>query len=79
MKSSMNNISFIDTAPDSNQIERAAKWVIKTVVVIITVNTASAIMYQSIPSLAIPPGQFFDGRIPHLRAKKSSKPPTPGL
>ena len=39
------------------------------------------VMYQSIPSLAIPrakpPGNFFGGRIPHPRAKKSSKPPPP--
>ena len=31
-------------------------------------------MYQSIPSLTIPPGNFFDGRIPHPLGKKSSNP-----
>ena len=39
----MSNISFIDNAPDSNQIERAAKVGDKTVAVIMTVNRASAI------------------------------------
>ena len=39
----MSNISFIDTAPDSNQIERAAKVGGKTVVVIMMVNRTSAI------------------------------------
>ena len=40
------------------------------------------IMYQSIPSLTIPPwakpqGNFFDGRIPHPPGKKEFKTPTP--
>ena len=35
------------------------------------------VMYQSIPSLTIPPGNFFDGRIPHPPAKKELKTPTP--
>ena len=30
------------------------------------------------PPGAKPPGNLFDGRIPHPRAKKSSKPPPPG-
>ena len=34
------------------------------------------IMYQSIPSLTIPPGNFFDGRIPHPPDKKEFKTPT---
>ena len=34
-------------------------------------------MYQSIPSLTIPPGNFFDGRIPHPPGKKEFKTPTP--
>ena len=38
-------------------------------------------MYQSIPSLTIPPpgktpGNFFDGRIPNPRAKEEFKTPT---
>ena len=35
------------------------------------------IMYQSIPSLTIPPGNFFDGRIPHPLGKKEFKTPSP--
>ena len=38
----------------------------------------SELMYQSIPSLTIPLGNFFDGRISHPLGKKSSKPPPPG-
>ena len=34
-------------------------------------------MYQSIPSLTIPPGNFFAGRIPHTPGKKEFKTPTP--
>ena len=34
-------------------------------------------MYQSIQSLTIPPGQFFDGRIPHPLAKEEFKNPNP--
>ena len=34
-------------------------------------------MYQSIPSLTIPPGNFFDGRIPHPRPKKGVQNPHP--
>ena len=37
-----------------------------------------AVMYQSIPSLTIPPGNFFDGRIPHPSGKREFKTPTPG-
>ena len=37
-------------------------------------------MYQSIPSLTIPPGNVFDERIPHPSGKKEVKTPTfPGL
>ena len=32
-------------------------------------------MYQSIPSLTIPPGNFFDGRIPHPLGKKGVQNP----
>ena len=28
------------------------------------------LMYQSIPGLTIPPGNFFDGQIPHLPGQK---------
>ena len=34
-------------------------------------------MYQSIPSLTIPLGTFFDGQIPHHQAKKDFKTPNP--
>ena len=34
-------------------------------------------MYQSIPSLTIPPGKFFDGRIPHPPGKKGVQNPHP--
>ena len=33
-------------------------------------------MYQPIPSLTIPPGNFFDGQIPHL-GQKEFKTPNP--
>ena len=36
-----------------------------------------AFMYQSIPSLTILPGNFFDGQIPHTPGKKELKTPTP--
>ena len=36
-----------------------------------------ALMYQSIPSLTISPGNFFDGRIPHPPSKKEFKTPNP--
>ena len=35
------------------------------------------VMYQSIPSLTIPPGNFFDGRIPHSPGKKRVENPHP--
>ena len=41
-------------------------------------NSNTKLMYQSIPSLTIPQGQFFHGQIPHPRAKKEFKTPTPG-
>ena len=38
----------------------------------------SSIMYQSIPSLTIPPpGNFFDGRIPHSLGKRKVQNPYP--
>ena len=48
---------------------------------LISLSQFSTFMHQSIPSLTIPPppGNFFDGRIPHPRAKRSSKLPPPGL
>ena len=36
------------------------------------------IMYQSIPSLTIPPGNFLKGRIPHPQAQRKCETPTPG-
>ena len=43
MKSSMNNIPFIDTALAVIKQNKLQKWETKTVVVIMTVNRASAI------------------------------------
>ena len=41
------------------------------------ISYLSELMYQSIPSLTIPPGNFFDGRIPHPRAYKNELKPHP--
>ena len=35
-------------------------------------------MYQSVPSLTIPPGNFLEERIPHPQAQRKCENPTPG-
>ena len=51
------------------------------VLILVPLQFIHGIMYQSIPSLTIPPpGNFFDGRIPHPpRKKRVQNPDPPGL